>query len=327
MNSINRKNIRIFCTIGPKSLNSKFLKFSNNNISLLRLNMSHIEIKNLSKLINYIRKYTKTPICIDTEGAQIRSKVKNKKFYKINQTFILSKKMGNFKIYPDDIFDKLKKNDILDIGFDDLKAKLISKKNDIIKLKVISSGFLEKNKGIHLANRKIKINFLSIKDLKAIEIAKTLNIKNYALSFTNSENDIIKFKKILPNCKRIYKIETKYAVKRFNKLIKYGDDFLIDRGDLSKEVSIEMIPKYQREIIKISKTKKNKNIYIATNFLETMINKKTPHRGEVNDIYNSLEMGAKGLVLAAETAIGNYAIESVIFLQKMIKVYKKYSKN
>ena len=72
------KKIEILCTLGPKSLNSKFLKFSNNNISLLRLNMSHIETKNLSKLIKFIRKYSDVPICIDTEGAQIRSKVKKK---------------------------------------------------------------------------------------------------------------------------------------------------------------------------------------------------------------------------------------------------------
>jgi pyruvate kinase len=327
MKQNSNKNIDIFCTVGPKSLNANFLKFSNKNISLLRLNMSHIDIKNLSNIIKYIRKYSKTPICIDTEGAQIRSKVKKKIFYKINKTLILSKKRGNFRIYPDDIFDKLKKNDILDIGFNDLKAKIIHKNNNEIKLKVVSSGLLEKNKGIHLINRKININFLTEKDEKALKIAQTLNIKNYALSFTNSKNDIIKFKKILPNCNLISKIETGYAVKRFNDLINHGDNFLIDRGDLSKEVSIEMIPLYQRKIIKISKTKKNKNIYIATNFLETMINKKTPSRGEANDIYSSIEMGAKGLVLAAETAIGNNAIESVEFLRKMINVFKRNATN
>ncbi|MDA8919109.1 pyruvate kinase, partial [Candidatus Pelagibacter sp.] len=274
-----------------------------------------------------IRKYSDVPICIDTEGAQIRSKVKKKQYYKKNSTLILSKVKGNFTIYPNDIFDKLKTNDIMDIGFNDLKAKVISKKNDNIKLNVISSGLLEKNKGIHLINRKIKINFLTKKDWEAIEIAKSHNIKNYALSFTNSENDIIKFKKILPHCKKIYKIETEYAVKRFEKLIKYGDNFLIDRGDLSKEITTEMIPVVQRKILNISNKRKNKNIYIATNFLETMIDNKSPTRGEANDIYSSLEMGAKGLVLAAETAIGNFTIESVLFLKNMIQVYKRHLKD
>ena len=154
-----KKKIDILCTVGPKSLNKEFLKFSNNNISLLRLNMSHINLKSLPNIIKFVKKYTKTPICIDTEGAQIRSKVKKKIYYKRNQTFVLSKTKGNFKIYPNDIYEKLKKNDLLDIGFNDLKTKIISVKKNKIKLKVISSGLLEKNKGIHLINRKIKINF------------------------------------------------------------------------------------------------------------------------------------------------------------------------
>ena len=66
----------IFCTLGPGSLNKNFLKFSQKNINLLRINMSHVEPSQLPKMINYIRRYTKTPICIDTEGAQIELKLK-----------------------------------------------------------------------------------------------------------------------------------------------------------------------------------------------------------------------------------------------------------
>ena len=54
-----------------------------------------------------------------------------------------------------------------------------------------------------------------------------------------------------------------------------------------------------------------------------MIFNKFPTRGEANDIFNSLEMGASGLVLAAETAVGKYPIDAVIFLRKMIKTYKQ----
>ena len=73
-----KKKIEILCTLGPASLNSKFLKFAKNKISLLRLNMSHIEIRNLKKNITFIQNKTKIPICIDTEGAQIRTKVNKK---------------------------------------------------------------------------------------------------------------------------------------------------------------------------------------------------------------------------------------------------------
>ena len=70
--------IKIFCTLGPSSLNKDFLSFSNNNIDLLRLNMSHIKSSSLQKIIKNIKKYSKVPICIDTEGSQIRTKIKKK---------------------------------------------------------------------------------------------------------------------------------------------------------------------------------------------------------------------------------------------------------
>ena len=114
-------------------------------------------------------------------------------------------------------------------------------------------------------------------------------------------------------------------------MIKHANNFLIDRGDLSKDVKIENIPIFQRNLFKIKNKNKNKNIYVATNLLESMIVNSYPTRGEANDIFNSLEMGADGLVLAAETAIGKNPINSVKFLKNMSRVfirskYKNYKK-
>ena len=318
-----KKKIEIFCTLGPASLNEKFLNFAKNKVDLLRINMSHIEIKNLKKTINFIRSYTKIPICIDTEGAQIRTKVKISKFFKTGQKFKIYNHSNIINLYPQEVYYKLKNNDVLNIGFEDLKAKIIQKNIRYITLKVLSSGKIDNNKGVHIENRNINLNFLTKKDLQALEISKKLKIKNYALSFTNSYNDILKFNKLLPKANKIFKIESKKAIRSIDKIIKFGTNFLIDRGDLSKEISIENIPFVQRKILKISRKFRNKNIYIATNFLESMILNKYPTRGEANDIYNSLEMGAKGLVLAAETAIGKYPEKTVNFLKKMINSFKK----
>ena len=102
-----------------------------------------------------------------------------------------------------------------------------------------------------------------------------------------------------------------------------GDRFLIDRGDLSKDVRLENIPIIQRNLFKIRNKRKNKKIFVATNLLESMLENNYPTRGEANDIYNSLEIGADGLVLAAETAIGKHPQDTVLFLERMIKVFKK----
>ena len=153
-----------------------------------------------------------------------------------------------------------------------------------------------------------------------------MRIKHYALSFTNTEDDIKKFNKLLKNCFKIFKIETRKALNNLKKIMKSGKFFLIDRGDLSKDLSIDRLPVAQREILKLAK-KNKKQVYVATNFLESMILNKEPTRGEANDIYSTLEWGAAGLVLAAETAVGKNPKESIIFLEKVIKNFKKHKKN
>ena len=317
-----KKKIKIICTLGPASLNKDFLKFAENKISLLRLNMSHISLNNLEKKIKFIKKHTNIPICIDTEGAQIRTKVRRKKFLEFKQRIKIANKKGAINLYPEFIYKQIKINDILNIGFHNLKLKVIKIKNNIL-CKVISSGKLENNKGIHIENRKIKLNYLTQKDFEAIRIAKKFKIKNYALSFTNSTDDIINFNKLLKGKNKIFKIETLKATKNFGTILKKGDDFLIDRGDLSKDIKVETIPIVQRNLFKLKKKFKDKKIFVATNLLESMLENNYPTRGEVNDIYSSLEMGADGLVLAAETAIGKYPKDAVIFLQKIIKAFKK----
>ena len=317
-----KKERKIICTLGLMTLNKEFLRFAKNKISLLRLNMSHLSLNNLEKKIKFIKKHTNIPICIDTEGAQIRTKVKNEKLLKKGQKVKIGQQENNLILYPSSIYTQIKVNDILNVGFSNLKLKVIKKKNYIL-CKVLSSGKLENNKGVHVENRKVILNYLTKKDFEAIKMGKKYNISNYALSFTNSTNDIIKFNNLLKRENKIFKVETLQAIKNFKSFLKMGDRFLIDRGDLSKDVRLENIPIIQRNLFKIRNKRKNKKIFVATNLLESMLENNYPTRGEANDIYNSLEIGADGLVLAAETAIGKHPQDTVLFLERMIKVFKK----
>jgi len=284
--------------------------------------MSHLNLRNLEKSIKFIKKHTKVPICIDTEGAQIRIKTKKEKFLKSGQKLVIGDVKGKIRLYPNTVFKQIKKNDILNIGFNNLKIKALKKKK-LIEFKALTSGKLENNKGVHIENRKIKLDYLTKKDLKAIEIGKKLKIKYYALSFTNSEEDIIKFNSLLREENKIFKIETSLAAKNFRSILKKGKNFLLDRGDLSKDVEVVNIPIVQRKLFELRKNFKNKKIFVATNLLESMLVNNYPNRGEVNDIFSSLEMGADGLVLAAETAIGKYPKDSVFFLRKLVKIFEE----
>ena len=101
-----------------------------------------------------------------------------------------------------------------------------------------------------------------------------------------------------------------------------ADEILIDRGDLSREVNIEQIPVFQKAIIE-SANKVNVPVHVATNLLESMIKNTYPTRAELNDIMKTLENGANGLVLAAETAIGSHPIASICMIKKIINSWAK----
>ena len=244
------KKIKIFCTLGPSSLNKNFLNFAKKNkIDMVRLNMSHLSIDNLKKNIEFVKKHSNLKICIDTEGAQIRTKI-GKKVDLIKNQKIRIFKNKQFHLYPEEVFEKLKRGDLLQVGFDGLILKIGKKVKNYFLAECIQNGSLEKNKGVHLSNRNIKLNFITKKDFEAIKVGKKFKIKNYALSFTNTVNDIINFSKLLKQERKIYKIETYQALKNFKLLRNKAEEFLIDRGDLSKEITIEKIPYTQRFLFK-----------------------------------------------------------------------------
>lgn len=324
------KKIKILCTIGPKSLNKETINhFKKKKVDIFRINMSHTNLKDLSIKIKSLRKLGVNNICIDTEGAQIRtSNIKKKKLLKKNQIIFFEKDLkskNSPKLYPNFDYKRLKKNLLFKVGFEGLKLKILNSSDKKIKAKVVTSGIIDNNKGVHFSQR-IDLKSVTEKDETAIKIAKKFKIKYFALSFANSEKDVIEFRKLIGNSSfLISKIETKKAYENITKIIKHSDSILIDRGDLSRYYPIGSIPIMQNLILKKAKSLR-KDCYIATNLLESMIENFYPTRAESNDIFSCLENGAKGLVLAAETAIGNYPKECVDFVIECINTRFKFIK-
>ena len=321
---------KIICTLGPSSYKKEVLNnLKKENVDIFRINLSHTSKNDIEKKILYLKKNRVKNICLDTEGAQLRvSFSKNKIFLKKNKIvkiFCGEKKTNSNQIflYPKFDIDKVKKNTLIFIGFENLVLK-ISKINKLEKFlygKVIESGFLESKKGVHI-NKKVNLPAVSEKDHFAFKLGLKHKINHFAISFVNSHRDILQIKKIIgKNKKIISKIETLSAIKDLKKISKESTALLIDRGDLSRQVSIEKIPIVQELILKKSKIF-NIPVYIATNLLETMIHSNLPTRAEGNDIYSCLDKGASGLVLAAETAIGKFPIECVKFLKRCIVAHR-----
>ncbi len=319
---------KIILTLGPSTLKVNTLrKLKNYKISLFRINLSHTSVKDLPKILSKLQKEKISPICIDTEGAQIRTYGVKKQLYRKGQKVLItnSKNKINSKniinLYPNIPLEDLKINTEVLIGFENLKIKVISSNEKIAKAVVIENGLIENNKGVHIINREVSLKPLTEKDIQAIKIAKQFKIKNFALSFANNLNSIKEIRKYISKKDNlISKIETRVGFNNRKQIINNSDVILIDRGDLSRYISVDKIPIAQKILSKNCLRKKTQ-LFIATNLLETMIHSKNPTRAESNDIFNSLSDGADGLVLAAETAIGKYPIECINFLNKCIKSF------
>jgi pyruvate kinase len=323
------KKIRIICTLGPASFKKKVIfGLKKLGVDIFRINLSHTKVQNLPKILAFLQKLKLKKICIDTEGAQVRtiSLKKNFFFKKHSSVKIFNKNVVNnlkqINFYPFIDFSRIKIGSKIFIGFSELS--LLIKKNcgSYLVAEVITSGFLESNKGVHFED-KIVLNPLTSKDIKSIKIARAFNIKYFAMSFVNNANDVLLLRNLIGKSSiLISKIETLNALKNLKDISKKSQALLIDRGDLSRYVPIENIPIIQEQIASFCR-RKNIPLYVATNLLETMIKNNQPTRAESNDIYSSLKQGVDGLVLAAETAIGIDPENCVHFLKKCISAYKK----
>ena len=324
------QKIKIICTLGPSSFKTKILqKLNSQKVDIFRINLSHTDKNDIKKKILYLKKQKIKNICLDTEGAQIRTTLTKKNYYlKKNSVVELSTddrltSNKNIYLYPNFNLLSVPLKTKIFIGFENLCLQVIKKNNKKNKVfcKIIKSGFLESKKGVHI-DYPIKLNSLTDKDIYALKLGKELDINYFAISFVNNHKDIYDVKKIVGDKKNIIsKIETLNAINDLKNIAKVSTSLLIDRGDLSRYIPIEQIPLAQETII--NKTKPiRKPVYVATNLLENMIENSQPTRAESNDIYSSLKQGAKGLVLAAETAIGKDPVNCVVFLKKCINIYK-----
>ena len=302
-------------------------------VHLFRLNMSHTAIDDLADIIGRIRGWTDVPISLDSEGAQLRNGPMQSESVRFSTgdkvTIHDTPVIGDHRNLSFNLAAMEKKfnvGDEIQVDFNHVRLKITETRGPDFIAEVLEGGVIGSNKAADL-NRDIEFEPLTKKDKAAIEIGRQLKINNFAMSFTNYAEDIQTMRaQCGPDAEIIYKIESPAGLRNLNGILDAADEILIDRGDLSRRVPIEKIPFLQRRIISLARSK-GKAVYVATNLMESMITTKSPNRAEVNDTVSTLEMGASGLVLAAETAIGGYPVEAVAMVRAMIDEFAKWTLN
>lgn len=328
-NNKKRGKVEILCTLGPASMNDRVIaRLEEMGISLFRVNLSHTKLSYVSTIIRYIQSKTSIPVCLDTEGAQIRTgtMVNGDIILKDNNIITIHKHLVpgdpyNFNLCPADIIRNFKAGDLISIDFNSVLLQVIEEGVENIKARVLNGGLIGQSKAVNL-DRDIDMPALSIKDKKALSIGMELGIRHVALSFANRVSDVDEIRALVEkDTFVISKIESYNGLLNFDEIVNKSNAILLDRGDLSRQVPIERIPALQKTIIKKSNAKGVK-IYVATNLLESMVTALNPTRAEVNDVFNTINDGADGLVLAAETAIGSHPIRCASMVVKLIREFE-----
>ena len=324
---------KIIATIGPKVANkNKLIQLFNAGMSIARLNGAHNTLDWHKDTIKLIKKnLPRVPILLDIPGKKIRTKslVKEPKFNK-NDIIILTtdqnyKGIKKVPINNSELHKLLKKKD--QVYADDGSLSFIVEKINLkdIYCKALHEGQLKSAKGINVPHVDLGSDKLSKKERTYINFAVENNINFIGVSFVESKNYINKIKVLCKNSniKVIAKIENQGGLDNMNSIIEVSDGIMIDRGDLSIETNIESVALFQKKIIN-SCLQLAKPVIVATEMLDSMINRPFPTKAEVSDISNAILDGASCVMLSGETAVGEYPIDSI---KVMSSISKKVENN
>lgn len=327
-------NNQMLVTLGPSSMNEETVKSCTElGVYVFRINLSHTPIELVEEQIKLIQSWTDVPVCLDSEGAQLRngSMINEKvEFIKGNEVRIELKTIigdsEKLSFNPMSVAQQFEVGDKIRVDFNHVQFEIIQKFDDYLVAVVKEGGAIGSNKAADV-NRDLVFDPLTEKDRAAIKIGLALNIKHFAMSFTNLPENVDVMRELCGDGATIIcKIESLSGVKNLESIIERTDAILIDRGDLSRQVPIERIPFMQRRIISTARFMKTP-VFVATNLLESMVTTQSPTRAEVNDVVSTLEMGASGLVLAAETAIGKYPLKAVQMIHSLMSEADRWTPN
>jgi pyruvate kinase len=330
-----QKRTKIVATVGPACDSyEQLLALIKAGVNVFRLNFSHGTHEDKLKIINYVREINKTEpyniaILGDLQGPKLRvGEIEGGSVELQNGDDIIfstEKQIGTkhkvYVSYPNLTTDvKVGERIFLDDGKLEVEVKEIINDKEV-KVNIILGGMLLPKKGVNFPDSALTMPSMTEKDLADLDFIITNNLDWVALSFVRTPKDIIDLKKIIKDreskIKVIGKIEMPEAIKNLRDIIIESDGIMVARGDLGVEVPVEQVPTIQKDIIRKC-MHRAKPVIVATQMMESMIDRTKPNRSEVTDVANAVLEGADAVMLSGETATGKYPILVVETMSKII---------
>jgi pyruvate kinase len=206
---------------------------------------------------------------------------------------------------------------------DDGRVRLLVKTvtGDSVVTEVVVGGKVSDNKGINLPGVAVSVPALSEKDVADLRWALRRGVDLIALSFVRNASDVEDVHRVMAEegvfVPVLAKIEKPQALVAIDEIIDAFDGIMVARGDLGVECPLEDVPILQKSLIERSR-RQAKPVIVATQMLESMITAPAPTRAEASDVANAVLDGADAVMLSGETAVGEYPIEAVEVMGRII---------
>lgn len=331
---------KIIATVGPAcNTYEKLLMLVEAGVDVFRLNFSHGTHEQHQEAINNIQKINKEfpfniAILADLQGPKLRvgdieygalRLDKGDEFLFTNEECIGTKE-GVYISYPNFHKDvRIGEKILLDDGKIEVMVVEVTA-NKCVRVKALNNGVLLPRKGVNLPDTNISLPSLSEKDLRDLDFIISQEIDWVALSFVRRAEDVRQLRSILKqkgsDAKIISKIEKPEALQHLRDIILASDAVMVARGDLGVELPLEQIPMIQKNIIRKC-IHRAKPVIIATQMMESMIDRTRPNRSEITDVANAVLEGADAVMLSGETAMGQYP---ELVIQTMVKIIEEVEK-
>ncbi|HEY3306931.1 MAG TPA: pyruvate kinase [Desulfuromonadaceae bacterium] len=323
----NLRKTKIIGTLGPSSSSPEVVeRLIIAGVDIFRLNFSHGDNTQKTELIRIIRKCSgklgrEVGILADLQGPKIRTGkmagdamllTKGQKVMITTENVLGSDGIipTVYRSLPVDV--KKGSRILLDDGL--LELKVLSIQGEQVHCQVVTGGVLKNNKGINLPGVAVSAPSLTDKDLIDLEFALDAGVDFVALSFVRTAEDVENIKRIIfskgMDTPVVAKIEKPEALLNFKKILAVTDAVMVARGDLGVEIEAEKVPIHQKKII-LACNRAGKPVITATQMLESMVRNPRPTRAETSDVANAIVDGTDAVMLSAETASGDYPVESV----------------
>lgn len=318
------RQTKILATLGPGSNSPEMIrKLIDAGVNIFRLNFSHGSHADHAKACEIIRaaatdSHKNIGVLADLQGPKLRIGIfeGGKVALQAGQSFIfdLDDKPGDSSrvcLPHPEILNVLEQGSLIYLDDGKVRAKVTAKNKNGVETEIIAGSHLSDRKGFNIPGAALPIPALTDKDKADLQAALEIGADWIAQSFVQTKEDVQEAKDLINGrAALMIKIEKPAALEHFDEMLELADGVMLARGDLGIELPAHKVPVIQKDIIDRTR-RTGKPVVVATQMLESMISNPQPTRAEVSDVATAVFDGADAVMLWAETAVGDYALEAV----------------